>query len=655
MSTLLFAMLAMQAASDAPPPKQTMQQQFDAATAAAQDNRCEEAVKGFEAIEATAAARKSDVVRAAVAVRKGRCLARLDRGEEAEASIRAGLPKLATLGESFNADVIDANMTLGHLAMIRLDYVSAAEAFQAALALSTGDGRASPLLYLARVTAFDPGPKALAYADEALSLMPPASKENKEDIASVRTVRARILMNQGRHQEAYEELRQALQLQGGLSLKVTLSDIITRADLAQAALLVGRKDDARKYLAYTGAGRTETPFATATFMDPPACGASGLSRDDIGVVDFSLRDDGSVFSVTPVYAPSGREKALEFARAVSRWSWTPAAAQAIKPFYRMAIRVELHCSASADRPALDGGLRQAFRDWIGPSASQWAPDVSDARLVPLAEAAIARAEAGGDERAGIDARQWLSESPLIPAKNRAAYAATALAAASRLGAPVAARAFLAQLGQVLPNEKGWSDGSLRDHYRRLLANREFSDDPVVGATLRLLVARPGYLTTAPSDAELLIGQVLGDSRLPASHPLKVNALLQRATLEAARKDFAAARASFDATGLSEEQCALFGVQPAMRSSGASSGDFPMAAMHWGFEGWVKTEFDIAADGRTIAPRAIIAYPPFVFNDAAVGVIKDARFEASYRPDGGAACSGATKRITFGIPDAAKGK
>ena len=62
------------------------------------------------------------------------------------------MPKIATLGESFNQDVIDANMTLGHLAKIRFDYDSAAEAFQADLAVSKGTGCINALLYRSKRT-----------------------------------------------------------------------------------------------------------------------------------------------------------------------------------------------------------------------------------------------------------------------------------------------------------------------------------------------------------------------------------------------------------------------------------------------------------------------------------------------------------------------
>lgn len=83
-------------------------------------------------------------------------------------------------------------------------------------------------------------------------------------------------------------------------------------------------------------------------------------------------------------------------------------------------------------------------------------------------------------------------------------------------------------------------------------------------------------------------------------------------------------------------------------SGKAS-DFPQEAQRLGFEGWVRTSFDITPDGRTIAPRAVVAYPPFIFDDAANGIIRGARFSSTFRPDGALACSGQQQSVLFLLP------
>jgi hypothetical protein len=137
--------------------------------------------------------------------------------------------------------------------------------------------------------------------------------------------------------------------------------------------------------------------------------------------------------------------------------------------------------------------------------------------------------------------------------------------------------------------------------------------------------------------------------LPATHPIKIAAMLGQANVLAAAGDLAGARSVFDRTGLTAEQCATLGLEPAMKRSGASDSDYPMAALKFGFEGWVRAEYDIGPDGRTIAPRAVIAYPPFIFEDAATGIVRDTRYISTFRPEGALACSGEQMSIRFIIP------
>ena len=89
----------------------------------------------------------------------------------------------------------------------------------------------------------------------------------------------------------------------------------------------------------------------------------------------------------------------------------------------------------------------------------------------------------------------------------------------------------------------------------------------------------------------------------------------------------------------------------MRSTGAGGDDYPMEALMMGFEGWVRLELDITADGKAAGVRPIIAYPPLVFVEAATGMSKGFRYEYSYRPYSSVACSAKQETITFKISDA----
>ena len=213
-------------------------------------------------------------------------------------------------------------------------------------------------------------------------------------------------------------------------------------------------------------------------------------------------------------------------------------------------------------------------------------------------------------------------------------------------APVSVRTYLAMTRARIDADRA---KRMRAGMRALLAQPDTAADPLSAGTLRLLIARPEYREAPPADAQTLLDAVIDSPGLPQRHPLKVNAMLQEANLLAAKGDLSGARAVFDRTGLNAEQCAMIGLTPAMRRSGASSSDYPTEAVRMGFEGWVKTEFDVAADGSTIAPRAIVAYPPFVFDEAATGIIRDARFTSSFRPTGSVACAGSRQAVVFRLP------
>ena len=81
----------------------------------------------------------------------------------------------------------------------------------------------------------------------------------------------------------------------------------------------------------------------------------------------------------------------------------------------------------------------------------------------------------------------------------------------------------------------------------------------------------------------------------------------------------------------------------------NGGTFPQEAASWGFEGWTQVQFDIAADGAVINERAIVSYPPFIFTKAGKETFRSARFEKSFRPDGGIGCGGTSQRVRFLIP------
>lgn len=654
MSSLILALLLANVQQTAPQPAApqhsagpaTLQQLFDQATKAAAEGQCTSAVQTFEQIEKNAKAMASATVRAAVDVRKGYCLAMLERADEGEAAIRRGLPVLAAKGSGFAEEVRQAHVALAKIATLRFDYSAAAAEYRIALESSTGVDRLQPLLGLSQVLMFDKDGEAVRYAAEARTLVQSDPSFGKRAVASVQTQYARALLNAGRAKEGYAALKDSLRKQGGLDLKVDLADLTTRADLAIAAWLDHDVEAARNYLAYTGAGRfKDAPFARAMDMDLPPCGeATGLKPEDSAVVEFSLADDGHVNGVLPVYVPAGRTAAVAFARAVSEWSWTPEAAKSIPALFRATTRIELRCTTSAERPELTAPLKQALVDWLDllhVAEPSWA-GMPAAKAAPLERAALADARSKGDRAGTLVAALALGNNGVADIVERKAAVAEALALGSALSAPPAARAHLAINNAIFGYDYAAQDAALR----ALLARPEFRNDPLSAATLRVLIATPRFRRRAPADGDQLLAAVTDGTALPDRHPLKVAALLQRANIVAAKGDLAAAQQFFAQTGLTSRQCSLLGLKPEVRALGNTNEAYPMAAQQMGFEGWLKVEFDVATDGRTIAPRVVSAYPAFVFDEAGVNMFKAVRFTSSYRPEDGVACTAESKPVFF---------
>ncbi|WP_174291540.1 energy transducer TonB [Sphingomonas bacterium] len=603
----------------------------------------------FGELESTPVYKRNRLLAAAVDVRKGECLVRIGRSGEGSAAIERGLPNLKAQGDAFAGDVRTALMALGAAAADRFDYDRAAFHYRAAADMAKGTARIVPLLRLSQVTMFDRDGSALAAADEARKLSVASPDLGKKDVAAVQSQYARVLLNEGRAAEAYRILKDSLAKQGGLTNKVGLSDITTRSDLAIAALQNKRADDARLYLAYTGAGRMkDTPFNRAAIMAAPACGEGGVTPDDMAIVEFSLESDGRVVGVTPIYATGGRRAAVAFAGAVSEWSWRAEEAAKIPALFRYTTRVELRCSKAAEGKGILAPLREAAMTWLAATAgtAPWA-DLSDAAALPLQRAALERARATGNQAGIAQVALAMANSSVTTSDETATLLDTAAAAARAASAPASVR-HLIELRQAGSNQRDVS--RWRATLRTLLASSDYASDPLSADTVRLLISQPAGKTPPPDDAASLQSAVASDAALPANHPLKVAALLGQANVLAAKGDVAGARSAFDRTGLSGEQCAQLGLAPVMRSLSASSSDYPMAAVRMGFEGWVIAEADVTPDGRTTVQRATIAYPPFVFDDAAIGIAKEARYSSSFRPDGTLACQGVRLPVKFLLPN-----
>ncbi len=624
----------------------SLQQLFNTASQAEQTGDCARALPIFNSLVGDPRIKPGSLAAGAIAVRRGHCLIGAGKFDEGEASLLAGLPIMHAAGPEFTQDVAMGERELGDSAFLRNDHDVALVHYQALLAVSSDNERVLPLLRLAMLTAFDGGTQPLGYAEEALRIASAAAKPDKKTLANIHDVHGRILLNQGQIKLAYAELEHALDLAGGLTFnRVSHGDVELRGDLAQAALLTGHPDEARTYLSYTGAGRiAESPFATAVSMEAPECGAeSGLKPEDSAIVEFSIADDGGVTGAQTIYSRGNFSVATAFSKSVDSWFWRPEDIAKLPPFFRVLTRVEMRCSnRGGNVPSVETPLARRFFEWASRQLPQWhGPFPPEGANLPALKAL---GDAAATRRDTNVAAAALGAWALLNPRDGAAELATfdeALALGRQAAVPPEAINALRVLRmprqlRVDHLKSGHGDTSLSDRagFRAVAEEPGLASDPLASDTLLMLALPRHPASTDRASLVMLARRVADDGRLPEHFPLRQAAMLWLANQSAEAGKLDEAQAFFQRTGLNEQQCALIGPEPAMRQSGVSGADYPMDALRMGFEGWVRLEFNINANGTTAGTRPLIAYPPFVFADAATGMARSMRCHATYRPAGG---------------------
>jgi tetratricopeptide (TPR) repeat protein len=620
----------------------TVQQDFEAAAALDEGADPAAALQAWQALDVRTASNPRS--HAIVLVRKSRALMRLHRRDEAIDAARAGLAALPTADPTLREDRFDALTTIGNVAESTLDYAGAAEAYRQADALAQAPvEKLAAELALIHVETFT-DPAAAARDVARLDGFIASIKTDKVVLGEVAMRKAVLALNQGDLPAARTWSAAAVDDFGGLTNRVDLRDVSARSTAGIAALLSGNKDEARRFMAMTGAGRVGGDgFTRGAQMFAPDCGGEeGLKPDDFAVVVFSIADDGSVSDAAPIYAEGGGNVALEFARAAKAWSWTPEQVSKLPAFYRYNARVEMRCSVGFERPSIDKLERAEATAWLKAGGVDLPEERegADAASVGAQRQALARAEAADpNSLASFAALYQLMQNSVVGREETNGFAARALAIAKAKGAPP-----VVQLGtDVLKRATASADdsrGDLRRAIAPLLTDPAYNTDPTARATARIVYA--GLEKSDKVKIEVL-RQVADDQGLAANDPLKVHALIRIASLEQQAGDTAAARAAFERSGLAANQCAIIDAPPRLVSAG---GTYPQEAREWGFDGWTVTQFDVAADGKVTGESAILAYPPFVFTDAGTKTVAGARYSKTYRPDGGIGCGARTQGVSF---------
>lgn len=284
---------------------------------------------------------------------------------------------------------------------------------------------------------------------------------------------------------------------------------------------------------------------------------------------------------------------------------------------------------SAERPSVMAMLEPRVSAWMKERGIEGYVGAAESYAVAVAptRSELARREAvfGPQSPQLFPALINLAGNPVVESEESLPLLARAEAIVRANNGPAALLAAIAiQRSKVRYSNKSAGDRSLSARSAELLltASRDVTiegDAPSLSA-IRIAAADEFGEARKPGQALPLLRQVASDARLDPRDPLRIGAPIRIAAIEVAAGDLAEARTVFEQTGLSSSQYALVDATPTLVRSNASSNDFPMEAMRWGFEGWAVTEFDITADGRTVGVRPVMAYPPFVFGAAAQGIL-----------------------------------
>jgi outer membrane biosynthesis protein TonB len=483
---------------------------------------------------------------------------------------------------------------------------------------------------------------AVALANEAIAASEAIPGFNKASMAAIQNAKGRALLNAGKLAEARQSFSKAISLRGGLDLKIDYSEFSSRSDAAIAELKLGNPDSAKRYLAYTGAGRTEARFPPGTSMDLPQCGGSeGLLPDDTAIIEFAVSKDGNVNSARPVIASRSGSMAYLFAKAVQDWKWDPKALQGLSAFQLSTLRVEVRCTTGAKRPSAFADITNDFEAWVETKGVKLQPS----SFGESTEIWLANSEKQSGKLGRIAALMTMARSNDSSIDDRRRFAKEAEMLLQVESAPIRVRAFPAILARTYWRNYRMSPDSVT-------AIMEFMNSAEVQAD-RVLTARIGlYLADVAAKAQnkraelQALNNVRNELSLQPNDPLRISALVALANLSAANGDTDSAVRYYQETGLDARQCAALDTKPVMLRANADSGDFPKEAMAWGFEGWTRQEYDIRSNGYTENVRTTISYPPAVFASAGVLMAKDFKYRPSFRPDGGPGCGGNSENIRF---------
>jgi hypothetical protein len=639
-----------------PAQAQTGQQIYDRAEAALTKGDTASAVELFSSL-AIKMQKSTNLSKYQMLARYGDALLLNSEFEEAAIVLDQALAGL----KAHSADAEAMNSALEQLALAQFasfDYGPAAQNY-AALVERLKPGwqqvsrakRQEYLSSLALATFWSGQANAEQHLDALLAETDEKDINLKEFQAYVEGLRARFALTRGDMKRASEHSRKAMNLAGGVTTKTTLTDRVVRQD---AALVAWFRKDQEKFLEYTamsGAarlGETDKTGNSKGWLDyfsnringtMPVCATlTGVTPQDVVVIEFAIGKQGQPIRLQPVYSSNLGKIEKPFLQVAKSWSFNDNMAE-LKTFWRESYRVALRCqTARNDRPSalkmpvpirtlietqsVALGLPADAMDLIDQPKifarvlaaynGKKAENPSDQALGPLVFMLLKRSLAQ-PEKANVYAKELgfitQENTSLLPLF----YFAAIYAEATPDGLE---RRLNSSMIQTMPDTYAYGRAKLGLMYERS-KNRE-----AAAAAYQSIVA----------------------SSIPAQSPYRLMALLHLASI-VQKKDPAKAAEFFKATSLQPDQCALYDVQPVLKTRAwGDVGDF---GFFFESKGWVHMEMDIGANGKTSGVRVVASYPPFLLEEGAAKIYRRFAYQPIFRGNG-EGCKGfsETQSIVF---------
>jgi tetratricopeptide (TPR) repeat protein len=598
------------------------------------------AAAGFRKVLTTA--KLSDRSRGVIEVRLTAALINSGLSAEGEGVAEQALQHLDPV-RGPDADLAAAYLELGEALRGDLAEDQAIHAYQRAIVLSA-DPASAPVRVSATfglmISATVTQPDLAAKAGDALLGDPAIMAGLTPPVKGVlNSLRARAELNRGNLRAALNFTKAAIGFGRTIGeSKVTLSDLSIRGDAALVYAKFGDQERTREYLANTGAGHLPTEdWLSGARMPVPLCGPS-VRPDDVAVVEFAIAADGRTVGAAPIYASRPGQMGVVFARAVKTWRWRADSVAKLDAFWRASIRIQLRCELQPEPETLADPFIESADHWLMTRQLAEAADGA-AKAHPAAEALAlfksVRHFVGDNSKTVQIARlETVLDSMKPPAEVRAAA-----------------------VWYEAPATNGAVRGGVRERESaRFLEVRSSSIAAMPGgarpaAWLRteaaLIYEASGQFESAAPLLSLAAATPLDD--LPKDDPVRLIAVLHQSLQDRRAGNAGAADARLAGAGVTATGCSLLDVAPVPVVTSMSSEIFPQEAARWGFNGFVREAYDISDTGAVTDVRTIIAYPPFVFEGATEGAVKQFRYLPPTINGHVVGCAGKTVSVKYVAP------